>query len=201
LALLAATKYPQFGAVVAAVPSSVVWPGLSADENDPIAWTWRGKPVPQVSGSDDEFSKVPTRPLPGGKSKAAIYTPTFEAQIKDPKEVARAAIPVEKIHGPVLLLGGEADELWPSAKFARMAWDRLHAAKHPYPDQMATFPDAGHGLCGLPGHPTTFEFAQDNGGWMSFGGTAAGNAAAQTQALQDIDKFLDKNLASGKLLN
>jgi dienelactone hydrolase len=196
LALLAATKYPQFSAVVAAVPSAVVWPGLSASQKAPVAWTWGGKPVPAILSDSGSQGEGKTVLMPDGKTRAAVYTPDFEAEMARRDRVARAAIPVERIQGPVLLLGGKADALWPSARFTRMTWDRLRSAHHPFADEIHNYADAGHDLCSLPGESTTFEFVKENeqGGWFAFGGTARGNAAAQREALQAIDRFLDANL-------
>jgi homoserine acetyltransferase len=42
--------------------------------------------------------------------------------------VASATIPVERIAGPVLLLGAARDGVWPSARMARAAAQRLQEA-------------------------------------------------------------------------
>lgn len=56
----------------------------------------------------------------------------------------RAEIPVERINGPILLIAGQADQVWPSAKFQQVPMTRLRAHKHPYADQGLRYAGAGH---------------------------------------------------------
>jgi dienelactone hydrolase len=88
----------------------------------------------------------------------------------DPASWNEAAIPVERIAGPVLLISGEADRLWPSALLSQLALDRLRAHDHPHPDRHLRYAEAGH-IIEAPYFPT----AQD---LDRFGGTQAGTAAA-----------------------
>ncbi len=53
-------------------------------------------------------------------------------------------IPVERIHGPVLLLAAAADAEWNSVALSRIAWTRLRRAHHPYADRFVIYPGAGH---------------------------------------------------------
>jgi dienelactone hydrolase len=98
-----------------------------------------------------------------------------------------AAIPVERINGPVLLISGEADQLWPSALLSQIAFDRLRAHAHPFADQHLRYPDAGH-LIQPPYLPTTEELE-------TLGGTAAGLARANADAWPRV-----LTLLSGRLL-
>ena len=52
----------------------------------------------------------------------------------------RATIPVERINGPVLLISGEDDQMWPSRTLAEIAMERLRAHRHPYPDEHIAYP-------------------------------------------------------------
>jgi hypothetical protein len=88
--------------VMAGSPSSVVNPGYP-DVTQP-AWTLHGQPVPAVSR--DELGD----PQP----------------VRDPA----AIIPVERIAGPVLLICGEADETWPSCRYADAIAGRLGTHAH-----------------------------------------------------------------------
>ncbi|MBA3246147.1 MAG: prolyl oligopeptidase family serine peptidase, partial [Actinobacteria bacterium] len=94
-ALLVGSRFPKHVAgVVSYVGSSVV--NRSPNGRHP-AWTLGGKPLPTVAS--DEFGN--TRP-------------------RNPA----AEIAVERIDGPVLLVSGVSDELWPSAAYAAAIVDR-----------------------------------------------------------------------------
>lgn len=115
-ALLLGVHYPNLvHAVVAGVPSNVALCSYPGCATG--AWTWQGKLVP------------------------------FTHQFDEPKpsDDAGAVIPVEQIHGPVLLDCGGRDDTWTSCDFAHAIIARLRAHHHPYGDVLAEFPDAGHG--------------------------------------------------------
>jgi hypothetical protein len=98
---------------------------------------------------------------------------------------AAAAIPVEQTNGPVLLLNGADDQLWPSPEMSRDILTRLKVHRHPFPDRLLSFSESGH-LVTLPGLPSTS---------MTFGGTPAGVARAAKLAWAATLRFLDDNLA------
>jgi dienelactone hydrolase len=102
-ALLLGVQFPDlvFG-VVAASPSSVVNPGYP--ETTKPAWTLHGQPIPGVAVSD--------------------------YRDPHPADNPAAIIPAERITGPVLLICGEQDQLWPSCAYADAVTDRLRT--HPY---------------------------------------------------------------------
>lgn len=68
-----------------------------------------------------------------------------------------AQIPVERTNGPILLISGDADELWPSTPLSQVAWDRLQRSDHAWPNQFLNFPGAGHGI-NAPYAPRTSEY-------------------------------------------
>jgi len=55
-------------------------------------------------------------------------------------------IPVERIPGPVMLVGAGADQVWPSAEMARALSARLREHGDPYGHTLLDYPDAGHCL-------------------------------------------------------
>ena len=71
-------------------------------------------------------------------------TPAFETALEDADAVSRSLIPLHRIAGPVLLISGEDDALWPSTRFAGIAEQRLRAAGHPFVVRHISYPDAGH---------------------------------------------------------
>jgi dienelactone hydrolase len=158
-ALLLGAHFPQLvNGVLAGVPSSVVNPGWP-DTSQP-AWTLRGRPLPAVSPS--EFGQ----PTPPGK--------------------ARAVIPVERIHGSILLACGEQDLVWPSCGYAEAITSRLRAHRSDAPVTALRYGDAGHLIGGL----TAWYGSLTDDALTSFGGTVAGTQAAQADAHTKLLAFL-----------
>lgn len=195
LALLLGSIMPQLHAVVALVPSHVVWGGIGADPNaDVPAWTTNGQPLPRVPMAADavpESFVIPDGPLAG--QTAYNETPASLTCLEEatPDQLAAATIQVEKTNGPILMIGGQDDQLWPSALMATQAMDRLQAQQHPYADELHTYPAAGH-FAGLwPGFPTTLLYAVLSDTILNLGGTAEGTAKAQRDAMSKIDSFVD----------
>ncbi|MDR3377222.1 MAG: acyl-CoA thioesterase/BAAT N-terminal domain-containing protein, partial [Verrucomicrobiae bacterium] len=111
LALLAGSTFRQIKAVVAIAPSGVRW--ASVDDPRQAAWTYQGRPLAFMGipdwtpGQQKQAEKIlRTTPL--------SLTPLFQMQIEDRAAVEKASIPVEKINGPILLISGDDDQLWPS---------------------------------------------------------------------------------------
>ncbi len=174
LALLVGATFPQIKAVVGYVPSGLLWPGIG---NVPYgqsraAWTYRGMPLPFVTTSLTGFAYA------------------------DPTEREQATIPVEQINGPVLLISGEDDALWPSTKLAQVAMDRLGQYRHPYPDRHLHYAGAGH-LIGEPYLPTTAATSYYNPtvkATLNVGGNAKGYAAAAADSWPQVLSFLQDSI-------
>lgn len=193
-ALLLGATFPDINAVSAWVPSGVMFWGIgpneSGDPRDRASWTFKGKPLPYLQ-QDNPFAEK--TPVPE-RGKPIAYAPIYRSHLNDPHAVARSTIPVENIRGPVQLVSGGDDQMWPSAELAEIALRRLEAHKHPYPFRHLKFEKAGHqilvphgsrtvlvGRIGLPGF---------DGYLYSQGGTAKDNAEAGVEAWNDLLKFL-----------
>jgi dienelactone hydrolase len=174
LALLLGATYPEVGAVVAGAPSGVVWGGV-APEGSPggAAWTLGGRPLPAMPAWRPElqaevYAAEPVR-----------LAPLFAEVLGDAEAVEQAGIPVEQTNGPILLVTGDDDAMWPSRRMAEMVERRAAARGFPHPVCHLHYADAGHLCASPPGivlpslitHPT-------DGRRYLFGGTPAGNAAA-----------------------
>ena len=185
LALLLGATYPAaFRVVVANVPSSVVWPGLSSDEEVP-AWTLKGQPIGHVPG---RFS--PADLALSGRDR-------FLKRMKDPAALERAAIPVERIGGPVLLLSAKDDQVWPSDVFAGRVVDRLKARGFSHPVEHYSYENAGHGM--TRPHTVTSDVRQTRLHSLSkrpnmMGGTPEGQARANADSWEKVLAFLDRYL-------
>ena len=160
LALLLGATFPQLTAVVSYVGSGAVF-GFPLDPTQP-AWTYRGAPVPFA---------------------------TRYGELDDPATRERVTIPVERTNGPVLLISGEDDRVWPSAALSEIAAERLARAGRPYPDRHLRYPGAGHGI--RPPHQPT---AGQRFGDVAFGGTGAGVAFANADSWSHILALLDGRL-------
>lgn len=195
LSLLLASRYPQFKAVVSNVPSAIVYGGVGATAEDYLkpAWTHGGEPVPFFTsrrGRVDDFAPEPGVPF--------ALTPLFLRGLEEEELVREVAIPVERINGPVLLISGKGDAMWPSTLYSEMVMSRLAEHGHPYPDQHLAYEGAGH-IIGQPWVPTTV-FASSHPlakTLYAYGGTAKGSADARADAWPKILAFLDARFKDG----
>lgn len=163
-ALLIGSYYPQIKAVVSNVGSGYVIQAPWSPDATP-AWTWRGEPL--------------------------SYLPWELAPSVD--EIARAEIPVERINGPVLLTGGDADGLWPSSWWSQVALVRLRRHEHPWADQLLRYPGAGHAI-GVPYQPVAPLLGGFSG--LELGGDPHSNAIANANSWPAIVAMLDSRLKS-----
>lgn len=178
-ALLVATRRGDVRAVVAAMPSSVVWPGIDLAEPWRMAgigstWSAQGHPLPALPYGSAGF----------GQETVAMYASGLDAVGEHPD----AVIPVERAGAPVLLVAGEDDTLWPSARMARDVERRARESGGP-PVTVLAYPDAGHMAQGPPPEEGT-----DPDVLTSLGGTAEGNRAATAAAWPATVAFLREHL-------
>jgi dienelactone hydrolase len=167
LALLLGSVYPGIRTVVAYVPSNVVWRGCCDAATD-VAWTVGGRAIAAM-------------PPPGLRQSLAAE---------------RAEIPVERIHGSVLLISGHDDGVWPSAEMAEKIVTRLKRNGFPFAFESLTYDHAGHGISrpyastmnlNSRRHPLT-------GRMVHLGGTPAGTAKASEDSWHRMLVFVDQHL-------
>jgi pimeloyl-ACP methyl ester carboxylesterase len=195
-AVLLAATYPQAKAVIGRSPTNVRWEGVTAKglPGGP-AWTYRGEPL----------SYIPNRiPL----WFAAHYV--WDSTVGDPVrlmplfmydwgvfgDTRSVEIPVENIHGPVLLVFGTDDQIWPSSLMAARLIERLRQHRHQYADENLSYDGVGHWI---PSEylPTSGE---RHGMRLMIGGTSEGTALAQADSWPRILRFLIKTSAEQKKL-
>ncbi|HTS59230.1 MAG TPA: acyl-CoA thioester hydrolase/BAAT C-terminal domain-containing protein [Terriglobales bacterium] len=180
-ALLVGASAPQVRAVVAYVPSHVVWESLSFQSPPRSSWSYRGSPVPFV-----RYARATERMQHEGVR--GLYAASLEA---DPDAVRAAEIPVEKTHGAILLVSAGQDGVWPSSEMAGRVMERLRANRFAYPYQHLEYPDAGHAIMGLRDVPAV---VKSDRGELRFGGTDAANASARVDAWTKVFRFLREHL-------
>jgi uncharacterized protein len=173
LALLAAAVFPNLvGPVVAYTPSSVAWVGI--DEHFPVttrsSWSHNGAPLP--------FVPFPPGAAPARTERGLSLLPMCEAGLADTAAVQRAAIAVERATGPLLLVSGGDDRVWPTGRMCEQLVERM--SRHGRARDVAHlhYPTAGHMLfpytrpsdTSIPALPA------------DLGGTLAADAAAHRAA-------------------
>ena len=187
LALLLAATYPQqLQAVVAYVPSSVVNGGITATSISTVAaWTVNGQPVPYAP-----FNLSAVR----SSARGAVERPAFEEPLKDASAVAPAVIPVERIAGPLLLVSGTDDQLWPSDHYADLVISRRREHGVTYADVSLKYQGAGH-FIRPPYLPTITNAYIASGRFLLYaGGTAAAYSKADADSWPRVIDFLQRAL-------
>jgi dienelactone hydrolase len=170
-ALITAATYPQVTAVLAVAPSNLVTQALGPLPD-------RIKSAPQTSSWSLHGVAVPYLPHGAGFDSTAY---------------PEAAIAVERINGPVLLISGTDDKAWPSAMMADKVMARLKAHNFRFRYEHLRYRDAGHGLFAAhdPADPVfAAKFAKGSPGTM--GGTREGVVAAQADSWPKALAFLDQ---------
>ncbi len=122
LALLLGSRYPQVKAVVALVPSHVVFQSIPRDvPRDLIfprsSWAHQGQDLPYIPFALSLFEMR--------EMMARKYLKMYERSLANSSRIAEAAIPVEQIQGPILLISGSSDEMWPSTYMSEQVRRRL----------------------------------------------------------------------------
>ncbi|MEO8027718.1 MAG: acyl-CoA thioester hydrolase/BAAT C-terminal domain-containing protein [Bryobacteraceae bacterium] len=170
LALLVASRRPEICGVAAFAPSGLVFQSVAAGYPLTSSWSLKGKDVPFVP-----YGKVDNP-----KSTGDFY----RAGIAQAESLDAATIPVEKIRGPILLLSGREDNLWPSTMLAERVVNRLREHGFQYPVEHVSYPDAGHLISSIRKDDVTRR-----------GGTADGNTKAQLDGQRRFLEFFDKLVA------
>ena len=104
---------------------------------------------------------------------------------------AGTPIPAERLDGPILLLAGDDDKVWSSARSVQELTDRLDAHHFDHPHQALVYPQAGHGVGTFPFQPAgTTLIHPVTGRLLASGGTRPGNAAARRGGWPKVLRFL-----------
>jgi len=192
LALLLASTYPQIRAAISWAGSGLVYGGVVSMGAPPAAgWTREGIDIPFAS-FDVSAVDMAAKPI--------ALTPGFVAALADTARVLAAEIPVERINGPVLLISGTDDQVWPATQLSEIAVRRLRAHRHPFAVEHLVYEGAGHVI--VPPMPD-YGFGMTHavhpvlGLDFAFGGTPQLNTGASHDSWARILKFLDQTFASG----
>jgi dienelactone hydrolase len=175
LALQLGSMYTPIKAVVAYTPANLRGPASTwygTPISLPYAWTWRGQPLAYLR------PRLQWDPL---TSHGAVYN---------------AAIKVEDTGGPILVICGDDDEVWPTAMMADAIVGRLKSAHFSHSVEVLKYPRAGH-QAGRPEIVPSWQGALPHpvtGRGVIFGGTPKGNAESSLDAIPKVLEFLRTNL-------
>lgn len=169
-ALVVAAHYPELRAVVAAVPSSVMWSTFGSSSVS--MFSLGGQPLPFLPYG-----------LRGGHRVHDLYDEGLDAIAQHPD----AIIPVERINGPVMVVCGTVDSLWPSCRMSAQIVARLQANAFRHAVQFLEYADAGHSVFGPPVAADSSDFTALG----TLGGSPASNNAARVDSWLKAVTFLD----------
>ena len=176
LALLLASQRRDIRGVIAFSPASHVW-GAPAD-------LYRGTKF------DRAFWSLDGRPLPFQVNRPDFNVPVRQWFAKAPI-VDAAAIRVEDIAGPTLLLSSTSDGEWPASDYANEIAARLKAKNFSYQVINRQYDDASHLLMGYGSAPTKLK-VPGTSYVIDFGGSPEGTRRARDAAWATSKSFLRK---------
>lgn len=187
LVLLLASLDPDVDGVIAISPSHVIWQGLPHNPLNLIspkaAWTLHGKKLAYLR----HYRHWPSiwKMINGGNQ--IEFMNFHESPLRNEPNAAHAAIKVEKVKGPILLIAGKQDCMWPSYKSCRFIEHRLDSLDFAYPVESLYYEHAGHKVI-APDLLPTIDYDLEG---TKFGGTDSGNANAQIDAWNKMMQFLE----------
>lgn len=143
-AAAAAVHFSEISCVILRAPSWFYGEGLV--KNNPSGascWTFRGEELPYAPFAERSFTGKRRREKTKNTDQGAFKSrPLLAAKAASDKN--SAAIPIEKVRGPVLLFSTEADTVWPSAESARRLETRLAESSFPYPHEHICYQHMSH---------------------------------------------------------
>jgi dienelactone hydrolase len=160
LALILATVYDDFRAVVAWSPAAHVWQGLSDTMKPASSWSLAGRGLPYVP-----WVFTPEDMVKYQKGELISVRQCYELglQQSSPQVIAEAAIAVEKISAPILMVSGTDDQTWPASDFCRTIANRLKKNNFSYEYKHVSIKGGGHQIF-IPNYVITGHNRYWNGG-------------------------------------
>jgi dienelactone hydrolase len=183
-ALIAASRYDWVKAVTAVVPTDLVWEGWGEAGPSRSSFAFGGQPLAfqPYAGMDAEYAKA------AKGEQMDIGKVHRQGRVTFPDRAAAARIPIEAFKGPLLLIGGGRDAVWPSGEMAANIVTTRR--KVGLPVEAIITADAGHALAG-PGTTPVAPFAPN-------GGTEVANATTRAAGWRATFRLFDVALKPGR---
>lgn len=191
LALLLASEFvEEIAGAVGVVPMFCVTPGWTSESVECSAWSLKGKALPYPPSKDSmtvadmqSLAKTPDEPI----ELASDFRKNLDTI--DARE--RYGIPVEKINGPVLLISGVEDSMWPSHWACQIIANRLRKNGFSKEYRHVALRETGH-LTPLPNTNTKFTHAVHHAVlnvFLSAGGNPSGSALSSHEMWSALSSY------------
>ncbi len=191
LALVLGSTFPELiSGVIAYSPSAVSWSNTVLPYNSDIvkaSWTYKGIDIPYI----------PMDKITGSTSLEINTLKYWKTGLSKHNYVKDAIIKVEKTKGPILLLSGKNDGVWPSELMANMIENRLRENNFKYTYKNIQYENSGHLISRNPDSDTdtserTGEINIDGKTYeYDFGGTMIGDNIAKKSAKIEVFRFIN----------
>lgn len=167
LSLLLASKTNDINGVIAINPSNVIFqsPGSLKEDKINSSWTYLKEELPFIRLNKEIFNE----------SRGKRFKKLYEDGLNKANNLDQAIINVENINGPILLLSGTEDIVWPATYMSDEIIKRLVSKKFPFKYKHIAYEGAGH---------TLNEF-------IKMGGSFSDNKFARKDANIQITTFID----------
>jgi hypothetical protein len=191
---LAASYFPkEFAAAVVLVPSHLTNGAFGTGVTEvEAAWTYDGKPLPADHGETDSNNADDS--MHSNEPPGFVGTPYYLGTWSDPAIAEKFGIPFERVQGPVLAIGGGADEMWPSFIGAEQIRRRLATHGKANAVEVHIYPGAGHLISrvGSGGSLSSFVFHPVAKDFEATGGLPNANCEGSFDAWQKVLQFLGR---------
>ncbi|KYG31780.1 alpha/beta fold hydrolase [Alkalihalobacillus trypoxylicola] len=191
LALLLASEYDEFSAVIAGAPSAYITSGMRNGIFAPIpSWTINDQAKSFLKMQHKFSNMLPVLKQMILKRPVSFFNVWEDSLKKDNNRLEDARIKVENIKAPVLLISGDKDGIWPSSTFSNEIKSKLDSIEH------LQFKEGGHFVSfpyALPHLPANVYEHLGGRTIMDCGGTKEANADAAIQSWNYIQNFIKKH--------
>lgn len=176
-ALNLAVKYERIANLVLIAPSAYTFAGLDFDHYG-SSWTRENQAMPFIDIKKSSFPAFVGHILIPMLVKSPVqYRETYDSAARQDPEREKKRIPAEQIKANILLIAGEADQMWGSVEMAGLIKDRSkNAVLRVYEDAGHIF--AGNGVLNVPGLR------------IRIGGSREANEKADRESFKAITAFL-----------
>lgn len=167
LSLLLGSLFNEIKGVLTINPSNLIFqsPYSLLKNHMSSSWIYNGEEIPYVELDHEKFKQSKNKHL------YDLYNKAFTSDYRQD-----AIIKVEKINGPILLLSGKEDIVWPSSVMSCCIIDRLKEYNFKFWNKSLSYQNAGHTF--IP--------------FYGLGGNFMGNLKARINMKKYIVKFLDE---------